>query len=58
MNDSTPGINRDNRISDEGLLRLENHLKNGRGVSQQVLNQWIKRYGDKAVQLIAEYKND
>jgi hypothetical protein len=52
----SPGVNRDNRIADEGLQRLEQQLKNGSGISQQVLDQWIKRYGDKATEIIQKYK--
>ncbi|MFK5985660.1 MAG: hypothetical protein QM479_09555 [Pseudomonadota bacterium] len=52
---SSPGISRHNRISDEGLLRLENQLNNGQ-ISHQVLEQWIKRYGDKAIEIIEYYK--
>jgi hypothetical protein len=52
----SPGVNRDNRIADEGLQRLEKQLKNGCGISQQVLDQWIKRYGDKATAVIKKYK--
>ncbi len=52
----SPGVNRDNRIADEGLQRLEKQLKNGSRISQQVLDQWIKRYGDKATDIINKYK--
>lgn len=55
MTKPTPGTTRHDRISNEGLLRLEEQLKNGAGISQQVLEQWIKRYGDKAVQIIEKY---
>ena len=54
-NPPKPGINRTNRISDDGLLRLEKQLKNGQKISQQVLQQWIKRYGDKAIIIIEKY---
>jgi hypothetical protein len=52
----SPGVKRENRIADEGLQRLEQQLKNGSGISQQVLDQWIKRYGDKASEIIMKYR--
>ena len=58
---SNPGVNRDERISDEGLLRLEKHLKSGAKISTVVLSQWVRRYGDAARVLIKEngqYNND
>lgn len=51
-----PGITRENRISDEGLKRLEIQLKGNRRPSQQVLEQWIKRYGEAAQELIDRYR--
>ncbi len=54
---TTPGIERNNRIDDEGLERLQVQLQNGRKISQPVLNQWIKRYGDKAKILIAKHNS-
>ena len=51
-----PGVSRKDRISDEGLQRLEIQLKNGRKISPQVLQQWIKRYGDKAARIIKTYQ--
>ena len=53
---SLPGISRDCRISDEGLQRLEKQLQSGAGVSDQVLAQWIKRYGELAVGIIKQYE--
>ena len=50
-----PGVSREERISDEGLQRLEKHLKNGARMSHPVLQQWIKRYGDSARKLIRQY---
>jgi len=50
-----PGVSREGRISDEGLQRLEKHLKNGARMSLPVLQQWIKRYGDAARKLIRQY---
>ncbi len=51
-----PGVSRDNRISDEGLERLEKHLKGGTKMTQMVLEQWIKRYGEPARLLIKQYR--
>ena len=50
-----PGVSRDERISDEGLQRLENHLKNGSRMNPSILKQWSKRYGESARQLIRKY---
>lgn len=50
-----PGVSREQRISDEGLSRLDNQLRSGRKISSQVLKQWIKRYGDDARQLLKRY---
>ena len=47
-NDSKPGVTRQQRISDEGLKRLERQLQSGVRISEAVLQQWIKRYGDDA----------
>ena len=52
----TPGISRDQRISDEGLQRLEKQLQTGTKMSRTVLDQWIKRYGDAAREIIGRYK--
>ncbi len=57
----SPGIDRDDRLSDESLRRLEKQLKTGRKPSQQVLDQWVKRHGEPALKLIEKYstpKND
>jgi len=51
----TPGVSREQRISDEGLVRLEKHLRSGTKISAQVLNQWVKRYGDNAKVLLDRY---
>jgi len=58
MTRKTPGISRDNRISDEGLERLEKQLQRGGQVSDAVLAQWIRRYGDAARELIRKYGRD
>lgn len=54
---NTPGISRDDRISDTGLSRLEAHLQSGAKISPAVLEQWVKRYGDSAQQLIDKHQN-
>jgi hypothetical protein len=58
MSDRTPGISRDQRISDEGLQRLEALLQRGGQVSDAVLVQWIRRYGDKAREIIRRHGRD
>ncbi len=50
-----PGIARDNRIDEEGLRRLEQQLITGRRISQAVLDQWVKRYGEGANTIIEKY---
>jgi len=54
--DPVPGISRNQRVSAEGLTRLEKHLKLGNKISKQVLQQWIRRYGDDARNLLKKYK--
>ena len=54
-NTPNPGVSREDRQSDEGLQRLENHLRNGSRMKPAILKQWIKRYGDSAKKLIIEY---
>jgi hypothetical protein len=51
-----PGVSRKQRISQEGLLRLEKQLRSGVNISDQVLAQWVKRYGDDARNLILRYR--
>ncbi len=51
-----PGVSREERLSDEGLQRLETQLQRGARISQPVLDQWIKRYGDAARELINRYE--
>lgn len=50
-----PGVSREQRISDEGLLRLEKQFQSGVNVNAMVLKQWIKRYGEPARNLIKRY---
>jgi len=52
---SKPGISRNDRISDEGLRRLERQLASGAKMSPIVLEQWVKRYGEAAEKLIQKY---
>ena len=51
-----PGVSRKNRLSDEGLQRLEKHLAAGTRISRPVLAQWIKRYGDAAREIMQQHK--
>jgi hypothetical protein len=53
-----PGVSREKRISDEGLARLEKQLKLGIKISEQVLQQWVRRYGDAARDLCKKYHRD
>jgi len=52
---SVPGVSRQQRISDEGLARLDKQLKSGVRISSQVLQQWVKRYGDEARMLLKSH---
>ncbi len=54
----SPGVSREIRISDEGLRRLEQQLASGRRISQQVLDQWVKRYGEPALKVIKKYTSE
>jgi len=58
MNDNKPepGVSRSDRLSDEGLARLEKQLESGVNISSQVLAQWIKRYGDPARDIIRRHQ--
>jgi hypothetical protein len=58
MKTSAPGVSRETRISDEGLKRLENQLASGVNISDHVLAQWIRRYGEPARRLIRRYGRD
>jgi hypothetical protein len=57
MKDSTPrpGVSRSGRISEEGLARLARQLESGVNISNRVLAQWIKRYGDSARSIIRKH---
>lgn len=50
-----PGVSRSDRLSDEGLNRLEKQLESGINISSKVLTQWIKRYGDSARKIIKKH---
>jgi len=50
-----PGVSRDDRISDEGLLRLDKQLSTGVNISATVLRQWIKRYGEPVRELLKKH---
>ena len=47
-----PGISRDNRISDDGLQRLEKHLQRGGHISHTVNAQSTRRSRDPAREII------
>ena len=51
----SPGVSRDDRISDEGLQRLDKQLAFGIKISTPVLAQWIRRYGDAARDIIKQH---
>ena len=53
-----PGVSRQDRLSDEGLTRLEKQLDSGVNISPKVLEQWIKRYGNAAREIINKYKRN
>ena len=53
-----PGISRDARIDDEGLARLEKQLSSGTRMTDQVLAQWIRRYGEPARKIIRQHGRD
>jgi hypothetical protein len=55
-NRPAPGVSRPERISDDGLARLEHQLASGINISPLVLAQWIKRYGEPAVAIIKKYQ--
>jgi hypothetical protein len=51
----TPGIARDSRLSAQGLERLERQLAGGSQISDPVLGQWIRRYGEAARTIIRRH---
>ena len=48
----SPGVERLERLSEEGLRRLEHQLVSGAMINTAVLAQWIRRYGEPARELI------
>ena len=52
---SLPGVSRANRLSDEGLSRLQKQLSSGAKMTDLVLAQWIRRYGELAREVIREH---
>jgi hypothetical protein len=50
-----PGVSRQERLSDEGLHRLEKHLASGARINVPVLAQWIRRYGEPAREIIKRH---
>ena len=55
--DKRPGVSREARISEEGLGRLERQLQRGARMADQVKRQWIRRYGEAAIELFRKYEN-
>ena len=51
----TPGITRNDRLSNEGLQRLDRQLAFGSQISNTVLRQWIRRYGEPARDIIRRH---
>jgi len=51
----SPGISRQDRLSGEGLQRLEKHLATGASINVPVLAQWIRRYGEPAREIIKRH---
>lgn len=50
-----PGVSRGDGVSDSGLARLERQLSAGAGISDLVLSQWIRRYGEPARELMRRH---
>ena len=50
-----PGVSRDDRLSDEGLMRLESQLDSGANMSDLILIQWIRRYGDPVREILKKH---
>jgi len=53
-----PGVSREGRLSAEGLERLEKQLNSGARMSDRVLAQWIRRYGESARDIIRRHHRD
>ena len=54
-NRPAPGVSRHDRLSEEGLRRLKRQLETGAKISDLVLAQWIKRYGESARTIIRHH---
>ncbi|MDH3888219.1 MAG: hypothetical protein OEU78_06945 [Gammaproteobacteria bacterium] len=52
----SPGISRTERLSDEGLQRLDRQLAAGSQISDAVLAQWLRRYGESARVVITQHR--
>jgi hypothetical protein len=50
-----PGVSRAERLSAEGLNRLERQLQSGAGMSDLILVQWIRRYGDPVREILKRH---
>lgn len=50
-----PGVSRGDRLSAEGLQRLERQLVSSMRVADPVLLQWVRRYGNTAISLIERH---
>lgn len=53
-----PGRSRDERLGDKGLARLEKQLTSGAGISDAVLMQWVRRYGEAARVILRRHGRD
>jgi len=51
-----PGISRTERLSVEGLQRLDRQLAPGSQISDAVLMQWLRRYGESAKVIIKQHR--
>jgi len=49
-----PGVSRQQRLVEEGLQRLHKQLSGGAAMTDPVLAQWIRRYGDAARDIIRQ----
>ena len=49
------GISRTDRLVAEGMVRLARQLAHGSQISDEVLAQWLRRYGEPARVLIKQH---
>lgn len=54
----SPGVSRDERLSEDGLERLRKQLQGGTKPAAIVLQQWVKRYGEAAREIIRDAGHD